>query len=331
MSDDSLTATVLIPARNEEVDIERCLGAVLAQDHPHDGMEIIVVDGGSTDRTAKIASLVLADGDVDWKIVDNPAGTTPSNLNAGLAVAAGEIVCRVDARSIVPPYYVRLCVEMLQGRDDVVVTGGAQVAVAQDASHRAAGIARALNNRLAMGGSPYRSRARSGPSDTVYLGAFRTEQLRDAGGWDVHLATNQDFDLNRRLSRLGTVWFDVRLQVGYVPRRSLGKIWSQYHRFGRWKVRYWRHTGDRPRPRQLIAITGAIGSSVVALHSFRSLRGMLRSAVIGVALLAAIDEAGSTGAPAPVAARLAAMAATATTTVAWASGVILEAMFGRRR
>ena len=87
--------------------------AVLAQDHPHDRLEVVVVDGGSTDRTADVASKVLAAGDVAWQIVDNPAGTTPSNLNAGLAVASGELLCRVDARSIVPPEYVRLCAEVL--------------------------------------------------------------------------------------------------------------------------------------------------------------------------------------------------------------------------
>ena len=88
MSDTPLV-TVLIPARNEEADIERCLRAVLAQDHPHDRLEVVLVDGGSTDRTADVASKVLAAGDIAWQIVDNPAGTTPSNLNAGLAVADG--------------------------------------------------------------------------------------------------------------------------------------------------------------------------------------------------------------------------------------------------
>jgi len=51
--------TVLIPARDEEADIERCLRAVLAQDYPHDRIEVVLVDGGSVDRTMEVATGVL--------------------------------------------------------------------------------------------------------------------------------------------------------------------------------------------------------------------------------------------------------------------------------
>lgn len=260
-----LTVTVLIPARNEEADIERCLSAVLAQDYPADRMEIVLVDGGSTDHTAAIARRILDEGDIAWKIVDNACGTTPSNLNAGLAVAKGKFLCRVDARSLVPPAYVRLCVEVLSSRAEIAVVGGAQRAIAVNGSARSVGIARALNNRFAMGGSRYRSGAPSGPSDTVYLGAFRSDQLRDVGGWNDYFQTNQDYELNRRMARVGEVWFDDRLQVGYVPRGSVTALWRQYHRFGRWKARYWRQTGDRPQRRQVALLVGGLAGPLLLL------------------------------------------------------------------
>jgi cellulose synthase/poly-beta-1,6-N-acetylglucosamine synthase-like glycosyltransferase len=46
--------TVIIPARNEEKSIARCLQAVLDQDYPADLFEIIVVDDHSTDNTVSI-------------------------------------------------------------------------------------------------------------------------------------------------------------------------------------------------------------------------------------------------------------------------------------
>ena len=143
-------------------------------------------------------------GGYDARATSTPAWPSPP----------GELLCRVDARSIIPPEYVRLCAEVLGSRPEVMVTGGAQVAIAVDDSARSVGIARALNNKYAMGGSRYRSGADSGPCDTVYLGAFRTAQLRSAGGWDEYFETNQDFELNRRLGRAGVVWFDSRLEVG---------------------------------------------------------------------------------------------------------------------
>ena len=172
-----------------------------------------------------------------------------------------------------------------------MVTGGAQVAIAVDDSARSVGIARALNNKYAMGGSRYRSGADSGPCDTVYLGAFRTAQLRSAGGWDEYFETNQDFELNRRLGRAGVVWFDSRLEVGYVPRQTITALWRQYHRFGRWKVRYWRRTGDRPQRRQLVpmivtpvAALAAVATVVLLPPPSRDAIGV--AAALGTGLLA---------------------------------------------
>lgn len=321
------TVTVLIPARNEARDIERCLAAVLAQDHPHDRLEVVVIDGGSDDGTADAATAALTHSDVAWKIVENPTGTTPSNLNAGLAVASGEVLCRVDARSIVPPHYVRRCAEVLDERSDVAVTGGAQVAVPRDRSARAVGIARALNNRFAMGGARYRAGARSGPSDTVYLGAFRTAAVRDAGGWDEYFETNQDYELNRRMGRRGLVWFDDRLEVGYLPRGSAAGLWRQYHRFGRWKVRYWRRTGDTPRRRQYAVLAvgtlGPVAATGVLVSSWR--RGRTTPVVamgVGGGLL--VESIGANGPDGSVAARAWATAAIPAVAIGWISGVLRE-------
>ncbi len=210
-----------------------------------------------------------------------------------------------------------------------MVTGGAQVAIAVDDSARSVGIARALNNKYAMGGSRYRSGADSGPCDTVYLGAFRTAQLRSAGGWDEYFETNQDFELNRRLGRAGVVWFDSRLEVGYVPRQTITALWRQYHRFGRWKVRYWRRTGDRPQRRQwaMLGLAGglpAVGAIVIARGRRRTMR-TAGAAVVASAALRIADDLGSAGPANGIRPRSVAMAAMLVVGGGWAFGIVSEA------
>lgn len=327
--------TVLIPAKNEEADIERCVRHVSAQDHPHDRMEIVLVDGGSTDSTVDVATQVLAEGDIPWTVLENPIGTTPSNLNTGLDAAVGDLLCRVDARSMIPVEYVRLCSEVLSGREEVVVTGGAQLAVAVNDSALALGIARALNNRYAMGGSRYRSGAPSGPSDTVYLGAFRTAQLREAGGWDELMLTNQDFELNRRLGRDGVVFFDGRLRVGYIPRPTLVSLLAQYHRFGRSKVRYWRHTGDRPARRQWFLLSAGVGGSIaLTAVAFLGRTQPARTGVVAVlgsaSLLAAVDHLGASEPEGGASARAVASVAASLVAAGWLSGVFRELLVSPR-
>jgi GT2 family glycosyltransferase len=315
--------SVLIPARNEARDIEHCLERIAAQDYPHERLEVIVVDGGSTDGTGDIARRVLAAGDFHrWVVHRNPTGGTPSNLNAGLALTTGLYLCRVDARSFVPPEYVRVCSKVLDERPDVAVTGGAQVAVAVGDDPWGVGIARALNNRWLMGLSRYRRAATSGPSDTVYLGAFRTEVLRAAGGWDERFATNQDFELNRRLGGLGLVWFEQGLAVGYRPRASLAQLARQYHRFGRWKARYWSVTGDRPRPRQL-ALLGAPLASLVggAVMWWCGPRSRLPLVVAAAAGAVAAELRGPTGPRSrDPAAHAVSLAASAVVGASWLAG-----------
>lgn len=320
--------TVVIPARDEEGDIERCLRAVLAQDYPAERLEVLVVDGGSTDRTVARARRALAGAPVrHWAVVPNPAATTPSNLNVGLAAASGTVLCRVDARSLVPVHYVSTCVDVLDRRPDVAVVGGAQVAVAPVDGAVAAGIARGLNNRFAMGMSRYRRGAASGPADTVYLGSFRTAEVRAAGGWNESFATNQDFELNRRMARHGLVWFDARLEVGYVPRSSVAAIHRQYRRFGRWKVRYWRTTGDRPRPRQIALLVTPV---LVALPLVRATARGGRRGLVGMAggaVLAAltVDASGArataAGTPAGWTTRAVSILTMAAVASGWLGGV----------
>jgi glycosyltransferase involved in cell wall biosynthesis len=322
------SVTVLVPARNEERHIEGCLEAIAAQDYDHDQLELVVVDGGSTDDTAERARLAIERLGLHGKVVDNPIGTTPSNLNVGLAHASGEYLCRVDARSLIPVDYVSRCVDLLSRLHDVAVVGGAQVAVPPSDSVVGIGIARALNNRWGMGLSRYRRAAASGRSDTVYLGSFRTADLRSVGGWDERLGTNQDFDLNRRLSHRGAVWFDAALTVGYIPRSNLAELYRQYRRFGQWKVRYWRMTHDRPRGRQLALIAApplaalAFGAALVRNPEHRALL-----LAVGAAATVAVEVAGAK-APATrsVPAHLTGVAAMGAVATGWLAGIAEEAL-----
>jgi glycosyltransferase involved in cell wall biosynthesis len=290
--------TVLVPARDESRWIDDCIASVAAQDYPARLVQVIVVvDGASTDATdiAAKAALSAAPFGATEVVRNTDGGGTPANLNTGLELATGEVVCRVDARSRIPRDYVRRCVEILGSRPEVAVVGGAQVAEPTADDPRSCGIARALNNKWGMGLSRYRRDAPSGPADTVYLGAFRTADLRRAGGWNPEFATNQDFELNRRMTEQGIVWFEAGMPVGYVARPDLRSLYRQYRRFGLWKVRYWRRTGDRPRPRQLALLVGVPAAGVGAAAAVVATHGARRAAVIAALLggAAAVEIRGS--------------------------------------
>src|SRR6185295_19565335 len=93
--------SIILPVRDEERYIERCLYSIARQDYPRGRFEIIAVDGGSTDRTAEMIARFGAEYDVDLRLLANPRGTTAAGLNVALAAARGEVVVRIDGHATI--------------------------------------------------------------------------------------------------------------------------------------------------------------------------------------------------------------------------------------
>jgi GT2 family glycosyltransferase len=316
--------TVVIPVRDEADRLPACLEAIAAQDLAPELMEVLVVDGSSVDATADVARGVLARR--PWHtaaVLHSAAGDRSSNLNVGLAAAAAPVLVRVDARSRIPSDYVRRCLDLLGSRPDIAVVGGRQMAVAPDGGAVATGVARALNNRWGMGLAHYRRGGPSGEADTVYLGAYRSADLRAVGGWRTDLAVNEDFDLNRRLRPYGQVWFDDGLVVDYLARGTLGALARQYWSFGIGKATYWRRSGDRPRPRQVALLAGpVVAAGLVA--GVLAAAGPLSAGLLlvaGAAVAAGVEVIGSDQPSGGLRVHLASLGSLICVAGAWLAGV----------
>jgi hypothetical protein len=229
----------------------------------------------------------------------------------------------VDARSTLPIDYVERCAGRLQSVPSIGVVGGSQQPGAAHGVIRR-GIARALGNRLALGGAKYRSRGASGPVDTVYLGTWRRRDLLELGGFDERLLANEDFELCARFRSHGfEVWMEQDLAVEYESRTTLRAVWSQYVAFGRSKVRFWRLTGRRPNARQLTALTaaGAAAAAVGAALVFTPATCLV-AIPVAVTAIALVDHIGaeSHSAAAP---RAVAIATYPVIWGAWLGGVLV--------
>ncbi|MGI8684754.1 MAG: glycosyltransferase [Acidimicrobiales bacterium] len=306
--------------------LDRALACVAAQ---RTGCELEVVLAAGPDDTEVEGALERA-GCSDARVVLNRTGRRSEGLNLAIAASSGDIVCRVDARSLVPHDYVERCARRLREDLRVGVVGGFQRPVAGMKGPVAAGVARALGNGYLLGAPAYRRSDGWGPVDTVYLGSWRRTDLDRLGGFDERLAANEDFELCRRFANAGlVVWLEEGLEVPYEARASLREVFLQYHAFGRAKVHYWRTTGERPNRRQALALA-AFGSAALAVPSMvrKPRRLAAAAAATGAGLLLTDRLADPTEVEAPV--RAAAATAGALVLTGWIAGVAHESLVGRR-
>ena len=145
------TVSIICPLFNEEKFIERCILSILEQDYPQDKLEVLLIDGRSTDHTADIVRRYTEKYPF-IKLLDNPERVVPYALNKGLEAATGEVIMRIDGHCTYPTNYISELVRYLYELDADNV--GGRVDTVADGFVGSA-IAGMLSSRFGVGGSEF--------------------------------------------------------------------------------------------------------------------------------------------------------------------------------
>lgn len=121
-----LSVTVLIPARNEEKNISRCIESLWNQTYPRQWFKVIIIDDQSTDRTAEVVEKVIKDKPNFQLLRHPPHNLYPTFKKQALLYALkdvhSQIVMTIDADSIAQPNWIEGMVG--QYDDDTGVVAG---------------------------------------------------------------------------------------------------------------------------------------------------------------------------------------------------------------
>jgi len=279
--------SIVVPLLNEGPYIEGLVRSLLDLDYPDERYEIIMVDGGSTDRTLEILERV--DTGRRIRVLKNPGRTAPAALNVAIAGAGGEIITRVDAHSRVAPDYLRRIVAVMEETGESVV--GGPVMMEADTPFRRA-LVEALYSPVGVGSVPYRTLRERKHVETLQTGSFRREVLERVGPFDESLAVVEDLDMNTRIRKAGyRLLLDPSIRFWYFPRPNLRALWKQIFTVGR--VKAW-ILGKHPeifKPKYVLpsVFVVAVAGSVAALLAGAmgaTVAGTLGGIVLGGYLLA---------------------------------------------
>lgn len=237
--------TVVVPAYNERVGIERCVRSLASNDYPE--FEVIVVDDGSTDGTA---ALVRALELPRVRVVAQRNAGKPAALRTGVRAARHDVLVLVDGDTVFDPDSIRELVAPMADARVGAVSGNTKV------GNRRGLLGRWQHIEYVIGFNLDRRMfdvLQCMPTVPGAIGAFRRETLDAVGGIsDDTLA--EDTDLTMAICRAG--W-----RVVYAPRArawteapaKLRALWRQRYRwcYGTMQA-MWKH-------RQAVVQRGAAG------------------------------------------------------------------------
>jgi cellulose synthase/poly-beta-1,6-N-acetylglucosamine synthase-like glycosyltransferase/peptidoglycan/xylan/chitin deacetylase (PgdA/CDA1 family) len=217
------SVVVIVPAYNEEVGIERAVRSVLASDYPH--FEVVVVDDGSTDRTADVVAALNLERVT--LIRQNNAGKAAA-LDTGVEQTDSEVVVMVDGDTLFETQTLRNLVAPLSDPQVGAVSGNTKV------GNRHGMLARWQHIEYVMGFNLDRRMyeiLQCTPTVPGAVGAFRRDTLTQVGGVPGDTLA-EDTDLTLAIGRSGQrVVYAEDARAWTEAPSSVSALWRQRYRW----------------------------------------------------------------------------------------------------
>jgi len=188
--------SIIIPILNEEKYIRSCLDSIIESDFDKSKMEVLLVDGGSEDKTIEIIEEYQKQYPF-FKLLHNPKKIAPVAMNIGIKEAKGEYIIRLDAHSSYPKDYFSKLI-YYHKKLDADNVGAVWNTDVLNKTDTAIAIRNVLSDRLGVGGAKFRVGVKKVEEvDTVPFGCYKKEVFEKNGLYDERLVRNQDIELKK--------------------------------------------------------------------------------------------------------------------------------------
>jgi len=253
--------SVIIPVKDGERTLDRCLQAVLHQQDLDLLYEVIVVDDGSSDDTVRIAQ------QYDVRVYSQPNGGPAAARNTGATFAQGDLLVFTDVDCQPTPGWLSALLAALENPEIIAAKGVYR-------TRQQAPVARFVQQEYAH---KYRRLNKQRYIDFIdtYSAIYRRNVFVQNGGFDTTFtgATAEDADLSFRLARKGyKMAFAPQAVVYHQHDENLKEYFQRKFGYGYWRAYIYDRMPDK-----------ACADS----HTARSLRWQIPLLGLGVAALLA--------------------------------------------
>ena len=220
--------------RNEERHIETAIKSLQQQETSGWEIEIIVVDGNSSDGTEEIVKQI-ASTDSRVKLAINKQSKTPYAFNLGIQRARGEYICILGAHTVYAQNYIVTCLEELKLHGAAGCSGRLITRPGGDGL-QARLVAWTLAHPFGTSARSMRTRG-AGFADTIPYPIFLKSTLLEVGVYNTQLHRNQDNDLSQRLRARGhKLYITDKTSCEYFVSPDLASLASYAFNNGFWNI-----------------------------------------------------------------------------------------------
>jgi glycosyltransferase involved in cell wall biosynthesis len=235
--------TVVVPVRNEGPFIGSTLEQILAQNYPKERLEILVVDGGSTDSTKQKVSCI-AGSHAQIRLLENPKRLSSAARNIGFQSGKGDIFVVIDGHCYLQNEHLFRNIVECFDRSKADCLGRPQPLNPPGLTRFQEAIAIARASPLGHSRTSYIYSNREGYWSPVSVGAMYKRKVFETIGYvDESFDACEDVEFNYRVEKAGLCsYFHPSLGVCYYPRPTLLELLKQMYRYGKGRAKLaWKH------------------------------------------------------------------------------------------
>ena len=225
--------SVVLACYNEEKYIAKAIDTLLAMNYPHHMIEILIIDGGSTDNTLKIIS-GYSNCHKNIKTFNNPKKISPVAFNIGISNSTGDYVILMSAHSNYKPDYFKILTEKIIEFDADLIGGYAETKTISN-TKKSNAIIKVMMNKFGLGGAKVRTGINKPTQVDTATGMYKKSIFDKVGLFNENLIRNQDMEMSRRITANGGKIFIIPdAPFTYFARDNYKDLWKNNFNNGMW-------------------------------------------------------------------------------------------------
>lgn len=280
-----MIVSFIIVAYNAQNVIQFSLDCLKNQTYEHKKIEVILVDGKSTDETKKVMLNFKEKYSEEFNrilVLDNPKKILPAGWNVALERAKGEAIIRVDAHSTFPDNFIEENVKELKNGENIV--GGQIISKAVDNTQWKKTLLLAEESLFGGSIAGFRRKSEKKYVKTLAHAMYKKEVFDKVGKYNENLARTEDNEMHYRMRKEGYKFLLSPNIISYrFTRDTLKGLIKQKYNNGKWigiTIKYCPKCFSLYHFIPLLFVLGIIFSSILAFAGIPSFIYMLASVYI---------------------------------------------------